>query len=176
MLRVRRPFYLSDLMALIATIAIAYWYWYLHLRLGAKPPPQQMLGKVDGWLEFGWVVGLAFAFLLFGLRLRAPRPCISRLSRQPGFVASFTVVAVWITMFLNELVRYRKDIFLQDPAMLAICVGNAAWCESTASAIVAAWALLAMSSRWRHEKGWIDSAGLLLGVFWLMLCICDNLH
>lgn len=33
-----------------------------------------------------------------------------------------------------------------------------------------AWAMLALSGRWRREPGWLDALGVGLGVFWLVHC------
>ena len=38
---------------------------------------------------------------------------------------------------------------------------------SLVGAVAIAWVILAASHRWRHERGWIDTLGVVLGCYWI---------
>ena len=41
------------------------------------------------------------------------------------------------------------------------------------TAVLVAWLILALSGRWRRERGWIDAVGLVLGLVWVGLLGLD---
>lgn len=135
-------------------------------------------------LELGVYVLLAILPLLpiwtaaiFFLRLRRPRPNLRRLSRQPGFVACLAVVST-LGLFLvigNAifLVNWGAtgfgtfaplELLGEVAEFLIICLPLI-----IQTGVFCAWVTLAVSRRWRSERSWIDRAGRLLGVAWLVL-------
>jgi hypothetical protein len=101
----------------------------------------------------GFLVPMAPAILI--LRLRRPRPSWSDLVRQPGFWACAA------------------------PVLAAVCVPALGvyfgiWTVAILpGSVIAAWIALALSRQWRNEKSWVDRAGRLVGVYWIiMLPIC----
>jgi len=110
---------------------------------------------------------------VFVARLRPPRPLRARLMRQPGMMATATAIAYavavgagWILAFL---VRARYKPAWSDYA------GHAIDPHDTATAIMAAWLILALSGRWRPERTWIDRLGSLIGLAWIGLATAGNL-
>src|SRR5262249_50817062 len=88
----RRRFTVLDAMILTGAIAIGYWsglqelVWSLDPHLyGPQPWPWTRLARITliRTAPFASVVTMALLFL----RLLQPRPSVSRLARQPGFVA-----------------------------------------------------------------------------------------
>ena len=96
---------------------------------------------------FAWTL----AFLV--MRLRKPRPSLRRLVKQPGMVACEVLLfGMILTVCLGSNEDYR---LLASVAVF-----------STALAIPAAWAILALLGRWAAEPSWIDRLGRGLGFCW----------
>ncbi len=125
-------------------------------------------------LTFPWTIAL------FGLRLRQPRPSRRRLVHQPGFAASAVVVLLAMVMFLGglsssleratwgdgvrptlgmELISFRNQCLTEDRS------------EIFGAGIASVWALLALGQIARAERGWLDRAGRVIGVYWIILLL-----
>jgi hypothetical protein len=100
---------------------------------------------------------LSFTFLLsmtpafFVVRLKRPRPGVSKLLGQPGMVAAVAMIfgLLWVTGSL-----YRLFPELNTMTTAPIAVGGS---------VALAWILLVLSRNWRPERGWIDRMGRFLG-------------
>jgi hypothetical protein len=73
----------------------------------------------------------------------------------------------------------RRDIGSLD-ALLTDPFTNIHWAlndfdKSAPLAVAATWVVLALDGRWRSGRSWLDSVGLLFGLFWLSLPILDLL-
>ena len=105
----------------------------------------------------------AWSFCLVLLRLRPPRPSLHRLFRQPGLVASISasIGSVIATVFLTVLMF---ELGPRPPSEQVTMVSSAAF----GGAILTTWSILFLSGRWRSERSWVDRAGRVLGVCWII--------
>ena len=173
-----RKFGISDLMALIAGIALAISAGardFVNLveqivllsRTIAANQSARYRGRPHFWwqrVEIHWstvlwygcqvfealVLSMTLAYLL--VRLRPPRPPFRALLRQPGMVAGLAVVFgyFWVFGWLDRFFGGRMHLRTGT----AIAVGGT---------VAAAWAVLALSRKWKSEPSWIDCLGRLLG-------------
>jgi hypothetical protein len=182
-----RPFTVFDELILIIPLAAAIVVTRAFLEHERQPPNHSTQSWF--WDALDWVpiitLGLLprFAILvmtaLFLLRLRRPRPRWRKLSRQPGFVAcgAATIAALpgvllVLARYLCELNPLVADRFGARYYVNEWSFGVHDWpiIESPIStAVLAAWAVLFISGRWRVEPSWIDRAGRALGSYWVGL-------
>ncbi len=107
------------------------------------------------------------------VRLRPPRPRTVRLMCQPGMLAVATAtayavfIAAWFLLAFLMLAKYKPT--WSDYTAQAIHL------RGTATAIAAAWLILALSGRWRPERTWVNRSGCLIGLAWIALLIFGNL-
>jgi|SRR5579864_3783320 len=98
------------------------------------------------------------------IRFRKPRARFRRIMGQPGMVACVTALGFLVigTMVLCRRLwpfwnlREREDVVLLEFASSPVGM-----------AVLVAWAVQALSQRWRRERGWIDSLGMILGIYWI---------
>ena len=101
----------------------------------------------------GFLLPMGLAVLI--LRLRRPRPSWFDLVHQPGLWACAAPV-------LAVLVMPALGVYFGIWSV-AIFPGS----------VIAAWTALALSRQWCNEKSWVDRAGRLVGISWIiMLPIC----
>jgi hypothetical protein len=75
-----------------------------------------------------------------------------------------TTAAVFIGTCLWGSKAYYYGSFIANPAP-ALAYHVALW---LGPGVPAAWFLLALSRRWRYERGWIDTLGMFLGLYWFL--------
>jgi hypothetical protein len=115
-----------------------------------------------------WTLGILV------LRIRRPRPPLKRLWRQPGFVASCAAGTAILIRLLESLIWRRHDIiriFLETDRLARLMLSPSGDSPHVGPAVAAAWAILALSGRWRPEASWIDRCGRLIGVLWVLLAL-----
>ena len=114
---------------------------------------------------------LACTLAYLPLRLRGPRPSLRHLTRQPGMVACVAVAVVVTIDVVSSAIYWAKAGPMYRSMMLELFWrGNS---HHPAAAVAAAWLGLALSRRWRGERGWIDRMGRVFGVLWLITLACD---
>ncbi len=124
------------------------------------------------WLEsLGYCLKVVAVGVLGLLVLHTPRPRrrLRYLTRSPGVVAggavlltlSFDVGRAGYEILEGVTSGRPYDDVLQFSYLYMSS-------EHAAIAVGSAWALLALSGRWRREPGWLDLLGVVLGVFWLV--------
>jgi hypothetical protein len=119
-----------------------------------------------------WAVGL----LVVGLhRLREPS---WRLMRRPGLLACLMAGAMTL---ISLSIRYAAAYVAErrgfpDPFGIShstlVLVANSSL--ATGFAILFAWTTLLLTGAWRPSPDWIDRAGRLLGLLWIMLWLPLN--
>ncbi len=181
----RRPFQLGDATILIAgaaaVLALLRRSWDLYFPESFfKPPP---LGWSPGVIvhralsAVGYLVAqvaAVAAVALLAIRLRGPRPSMTRLARQPGLVACATVTLVG-ALSMAEYLAQILMIGVQNPFAQGFSyetlnvLMDGLWYSFTRNgyAVAATWMTLAMGGRWRPEPGWIDRSGRAVGIFWI---------
>ena len=128
--------------------------------------------------------GLAAAMvILLALRFRRPRP--RRLFRLPGTLACLAVIVTAAVRFGGFLVRrtYKyargapwhggwpdrptpmSHYFWFDVPYFANCAGGA---------VVAAWLVAILSGWWRKPADWVERAGRVLGLLWVLMKLYDT--
>jgi hypothetical protein len=128
---------------------------------------------------------MAWTLALLALRLRRPRPGRVRLGRQPGMMACVAVVAGLALGIIETAVEVLMAFAGNDfRGSFAGPAGAVSWQAKLSrlvlpwnfivpyyfgTAVVVAWTVLAVSGRWRREPGWIDTAGIGLGLAWIGL-------
>jgi hypothetical protein len=175
---VPRKFTLIDAMILIAATAFALVPMrFLHLedwRWDGESSVAQIvkLGmRADAIL---CPLALTLGPAVWLLRLRRPRPGITRLFRQPGMAActativneTFFVAMTIISLFISYFAQFvpQRHMFYQVNIMIWLWVFPICLMGITVSAV---WIVLWMTGAWRAERSWIDRAGTLLGIYWV---------
>jgi hypothetical protein len=183
-----RRFTLVDGMVLIAATAVGLGA--MRARFGDLSPILDMVSNVASLkAAFGLVVELTyFGFPLFAtwtvalliLRLRAPRPSRRRLACQPGAMALASTTLVVVLRLLEYAVVALVTIVLGawdwswpvvSRAINGLYANMTEAVSSPGLAVAAAWLTLIVGGRWRPEPSWIDRAGRLVGLAWLLLLL-----
>ena len=175
----RRRFGLGDLMILVAAMAVT---------LGLVRSVVTASGRVPAW---GYCLAVAVAGALAGtpallaLRLRAPRPSLPELTRQPGFAASLAGTAVLglgaIAIGILAVLRLARRVVIVPGSPPPFRQSGSDWWQgvvvhfvpNVGPAIIAAWLLLALSGRRCPGRGWLDPLGRALGVVWIIIFVIN---
>lgn len=177
-----RRFTLFDGMVLIAAtgVGIAWTRATANDFIVVLPAPDNLMYALD-WHVRGLTIGLpcllAWTVAILGLRLRQPRVRRRLLTRQPGLVAC--LIAVIMTAFGGAILgvflflgSIHFDIGTARPPQVRAVSDLAEVLALTSpmiqSGVLCAWITLALSGCWRPERSWIDRAGRLLGVLWIL--------
>lgn len=119
---------------------------------------------------------MAWTLALLIVRLRRPRPSWRRVARQPGttacLAASLPIAAsgAIIAGFLIHYARMRElpaAFWREFPGNLVEFLFFPA--PFAGFSVLVAWAMLGLQRQWRGERGWIDRAGRVLGVSWIVM-------
>ncbi len=125
----------------------------------------------------------AWSLAMLWIRLRRPRPNLSRLSRQPGFGAtlpaagSFAVVMGPVTclLLLRALPTFQEPSWYHPSAALFFrCAYNLRLPYLMCGAVIGSWSVASLTGRWEPEPGWIDRIGTALGVGWILLLLVQS--
>jgi hypothetical protein len=175
---------LSDALILVAAMAVCLafsarqaGYYVIHVlrivrhydRMISVAPKDQNLSQYKSHLrternndlfrasmKLTYMVNIPFPFLLFlsptllCLRLRKPRPAWEDLMRQPGVIAC---IGGMLTALLAPLWE--------------ILVGGS-WFVLSFGIVPMTWLVLGASRRWRSEPSWLDRAGRVIGIGWII--------
>lgn len=124
------------------------------------------------WVYLTTLVALPFAAALAWCRLRRPFRPTRRLAREPGSVALLAVTVSVIAVVLNEVLMWTLP---GPPGTRFIgmswrpLIGPAGMLATvTGPAICAAWSLQWLAGYWRPRSGWIDRAGRVLGITYIV--------
>jgi len=110
-----------------------------------------------------WLTPWTLAALL--LRLRSPRPCLRRVMRQPGALASM-LAAVACATSLVMIGKQAAILPLRSPWPVLVPLFEL--CGQLAGILIAGgWLTLALGRAGRRDPGWIDALGTSLGACWL---------
>lgn len=168
-----RKFTLMDLMILVAATAFGFGLirWsridfagFFQLDPRDRPFPLRYFSRLAahgvGYTMVPFLAPWTLGMLL--IRLRRPRPERRRLFRQPGAAA----LAAATLALVAEAVWFAGDsLHRTQPMMLMVAFSG--WSHFCAFAVAGAWLTLALSGRWRGERGWIDRSGTWLGAAWI---------
>jgi hypothetical protein len=174
---VPRKFTLIDAMVLVAAAAVSlvpireYVTFVQDRRIVESIPREWSVASVwrFGTLAAGMLAPLAVSLCLglWVLRLKRPRPEWRRLFRQPGAVASTaTVIESGLFVFkvlLSEAYLQRRGLPIED--LHNLWINRLPWIGEV---VAVAWLVLWLCGSWRSEPSWIDRAGRVLGVYWII--------
>ena len=192
-----RRFNLFDLMIVVVAVAFMVWGWktawnhpirreitilslYGSHQTGSHQTgfhPNLNIEKLG--FEFAGIAAIVASLTLLVVRILPPRPRRVRLMRQPGWVACLaaslaSVLAVifeWSGQMIHDS-RQEGFISFSVDGMLPNS-RDTSWFTTVALvggiAVLISWFFLALGGRWRGEASWIDRAGRLCGVVWLLL-------
>jgi hypothetical protein len=182
---VRQRFTLLDAMVLVASFALGLGLmkgvtlqWFL---IPFDPIGPMSARKGQPWDAREWTSWATqtcqnrFNFLMpllatltvtvMALRLRPPRPRLSRLLRQPGIAgiaAATSVIAFWPPLLAILGIRG----VLNGPGYDGLICSSIK--ISVAASVGSSWVMLLAGGRWRADPGWSDRLGRLLSVAWLV--------
>jgi hypothetical protein len=177
----RRRFTIADGMILVSVLAV----WCVFIRYFYKSSVY-IRSPLHGEYAIHWAAYnsllLWSSLALLILRVRKPRPSRFRLFCQPGFAACFAAVfcCLWRLFFYGvngaiSLSRLPANMPGQRRRAILSAIRRLAdgslSPEAVASGIVLIWLFLVLSRRWRAEPSWIDRAGRLVGVLWLVAAV-----
>jgi hypothetical protein len=163
-----RKFSLADAMVLIAAIALGFCLVRLtfpswsDIRSAKGGMSTFLIIQNTGQLVVPFLVTLTFALLM--LRLRRPRPRLRRVLSQPGStacIAATIAIVVEIAWIGSLLAVGSRFIHLSS-----VFVGYA---QQVSFAVLGGWTILAVSGRWRNDPSWIDRAGRVMGMAWIVM-------
>jgi hypothetical protein len=161
-----RPFTLLDAMILVAATAGGFglWRW---LFIDALNSPHNtvfqysILWRTAAFFVTAGPVMLVETIGFIVIRLRPPRPPLRRLMAQPGMVSCVASLC-----FLTLLATFLFIAFVKMELSLG---GLAEMVPAPVGlAVATAWVILLLSRRWRFERGWIDTLGVILGCYWIV--------
>ncbi|HEY2158001.1 MAG TPA: hypothetical protein VGH33_20400 [Isosphaeraceae bacterium] len=192
-----RRFTLADAIVLVAATAAGLALVREWVQMASPTPPifhydtgSMARGPLCGlapltrWVVLGWPLVAMWTLTLVVLRFRRPRPRARRLFAPPG-VAACLVAAVVLMLEATYTASLSVPSFFKIP-LPTTAAGRAAdgrWRQMTywtihaavensvGFAVAAWWVTLALSRRWRPERSWIDRAGLVVGVLWIILVL-----
>jgi hypothetical protein len=169
-----RKFTLFDSMVITAATAVALWMlrdlpanWPTHVFVGGgfmyygEAPLAVRIGLRATYVLAPWTVAV------FVMGLRHPRPPFRRLMLRPG-VAACCAVTAWLG-FKILLLMLMLGVPQQQPLVAAYMGDGVAIASWAAPAVAGSWLVLALSGRWRPDRGWLDRLGRALGAGWLAL-------
>ncbi|MFO0954348.1 MAG: hypothetical protein U0835_24955 [Isosphaeraceae bacterium] len=110
------------------------------------------------------------------LRLMPPRPPMRRLFLQPGAAAcgavaiGFAVECVsYLALSFARMRRFPWVLFQAGGGVGPELISNTLAGASYHLLVTAAWVMLFLGRRCHPEPSWIDRAGRVIGVFWVLL-------
>jgi hypothetical protein len=174
--RSARRFNLVDAMLLVAATAVALAIVVSRLqkeahflRLEWEIPRERPL-PLTAWSGVNSVYYLqpclaVWSLALLVLRLRQPRPALTRVVLQPGTIVSVATTVVVFLGLLRDVAFY--GMFGEPPNSFLDHMLDG--CDEICPAIITAWVILWMSRRLCCEKSWIDRTERVVGILWIVL-------
>lgn len=169
-------FTVSDAMILVALVALglaggkAYIEYDRSSYDGGPLNPFPMERAICSLTVF-LLVGNAGLLVVRGLRNRRRR----RLTVEAGTAANLAslLAAVFIALTWANIMLHQLYAFGESEARYVYhVVANVP--SSAGASVLTVWAVLALSRRWR-VKGWVEWAGVILGVLWVLLYLYQGL-
>jgi hypothetical protein len=163
LLRLRIAF--ADLPRFFTSFSTPPWRWSYAV----------LILRLSGLLELVIPCALTATLGVLVLRLLPPRPGLIRLSRQPGFVACATFLAVVVFSSMSILLTiwlrgtWRQATPRQVIGYLSIAIQLVV--QLGGWSVVAAWFVQQLTRRYRAEASWIDRLGRALGIFWIVAAV-----
>ena len=182
-----RRFNTIDGMILVAAVAVGLAAAIAY-RGQAQADLRRFFGEVEKWdslfaptfwigavIESGKPLLLSLTAIMPLLRLRAPRPRLREAMRQPGLAACATVIAVFLIGVVVAVASRLAVISTLGRDSEVIFESMESWTtfgnnitNRGGEAVVAVWLVLWLSRACRHDGGWIDRLGLVLGSLWVL--------
>ena len=183
----RRRFTIADGMILIAATACGLAWTgrvWRGFKLATPTPTGSWLWFCDRG-ELALVMTLpCLLFLTIAvaiLRVRRPRPSWRRIARQPGMTALMAAL-LFLPVALPPIVLFADFSYQMRNPGKSFWVEDETWADlpialfvflmfaipAPGIAVIVAWTMLAVQGRWRNEPSWIDRAGRVLGVTWIL--------
>jgi hypothetical protein len=165
-------FTIADGMILVPATALGALFLRSYLPGHHRMPgivPALIPDPWGAWRAHAWVRGPGSCFVVPGmaalivLRLRPPRP--EGIRSQPGFVACLAVMLALLVGLVRVVTIFHRPNFQREAGFQQIWGIVTAWADW---AVVGAWLALHLSGEWDAEPSWIDRAGRVLGLFWVV--------
>jgi hypothetical protein len=172
----REPFALHDAMILVALVALslaggkAYADYDRTSYLGA---PQSLTEeRFLGCLTVFLLIANAGLLLIRIFRKRHQRRNVvldAGTSANLACLATLAFVALtWANVILCQIYKFGSS----DARYIYHVFANVPY--EAGQFVLTVWAILALSRRWR-AKGWLEQAGVAIGIIWVLFCIYQNL-
>ena len=164
---------LGQLMLLIAAVAIGI--------VGIRNCDSQMRAiQIDrrnlvNWFVLPSPLLMSFAVAITAAGLLPPRSRLSELCRRPGFTACWVTTLVMVidavvmlAMNPDGLTSFDRFIAYFNYGYFWPTTGQIGF------GVLIAWTTLALAGCWRSDASWIDRAGRILGVVWIIAFVADR--
>jgi hypothetical protein len=174
-----RSFRVWDVLVLVGATALALG-WFRDEIFNPYPLNPE-IPTIGPWLGRLYPLVLAWSLAVLVLRLQRPRARMVRLARQPGFVACALVAGTMACRAVGLGLRGVTDSLwvigrpLHWSNLLRVDVewelfwpNSHPWSERIGLVIAWAWLVQVLSGCFRPEPSWIDRAGRVLGVLWIV--------
>jgi hypothetical protein len=106
------------------------------------------------------------------LRFLGPRPGLRQIARQPGAAACW---AASVTVLARYAMAAISIPFAPQGARMLLYGAVIGSSYLPGPAVGAVWLNLVLGRRWRPDPSWIDRAGRVVGVFWMVYFVVGSL-
>lgn len=179
-----RPFGILDVLVMIAATAVGLaWIRVVAPTLTLEMIWEAILARPNG--EFpGVVVDLAgvivvpmlaawsLALLLLGRRDAGTRPRRRRRGPAPGTLACLAAAAMLgLPLAVVLVIGAVAGSAALEPHQEVLAIGSLVGALLAGIAIFWSWITLALCRRWQPQPTWLDRAGRLIGMTWMLLAM-----
>lgn len=181
---VRRRFTLSDVAILIAAAAlgIVQLRYVVDMNLSSlRRPNGSPMARIDQYvlmaIHYAAPVLFTLSLAALAISLLPSRPPLSRLAREPGFVA-LAIIALSIFYYAIHLVSRVVANYYSGPLlssshylwMLANCLLSTGW------DVAVAWFVLALQGNWKHRPIPTEVLGMILGFIYIIISTSYSIY
>jgi hypothetical protein len=172
----REPFALRDAMILVALVALglaggkAYADYDRMSYLGAPQylTEERFLGSLTVFL----LVGNTGLLLIRIFRKRHHRRNVALEAGTAANLACLATFAFVALTWANVILCHFYKGGHSETMYIYHAFANVPY--EAGQFVLTVWAILALSRRWR-AKGWLERAGVALGIIWVLFCVYQNL-
>ncbi len=179
----RRPFNLLDAMVLLAATAAGFAIargmpgklWGSN----TEPYESEVLLQIARWTVVcvPFLAAWTIALFLLPFLSRRLRPSFIGLLHQPGAAActaaALAIIIETVNVMALSLMHSNPLSVYKGPVshVLLFTLTHDMVCElgMPGLAVIVAWLVLASNGRWQPETNWLDLAGRLMGLVWVVL-------
>jgi hypothetical protein len=172
----REPFALRDAMILVALVALGLAWGKTYAdydRMSYLGAPQYLTEeRFLGSLTVFLLVGNTGLLLIRIFRKRHHRRNVALEAGTAANLACLATFAFVALTWANVILCHFYKGGHSETMYIYHAFANVPY--EAGQFVLTVWAILALSRRWR-AKGWLEQAGVALGIIWVLFCVYQNL-